>query len=121
NRSVSLKVSANPNLQAVYAPGRIITSANFARIAAQAGQVVRFLAFGVFVIREDFRGANLTCKTGLLCGWPEPGSDVTSEFDAAGDASERNRLESLLKEGQVCWVELYVNAFDYNTDIQRKP
>jgi hypothetical protein len=118
---VSLKVSVNPNLQAVYAPRGIITSAKFARIAAQAGQVVRFLAFGVFAIPENFRGANSPCETGLLCGWPEPGFDVTREFDAAGDVGDRNRLESLLKDGQVCWVELYVNAFDYKTEIQRKP
>ena len=112
---------ANLNLQAVYAPGEIVTSEKLAQIANQAGQSVRFLAFGVIAISEWFHGADAPCKTCLLCGWPEPAADVTREFDAAGHSGDRNRLESLLKNGQVCWAELYVNAFDYKTEIQRKP
>jgi hypothetical protein len=111
----------NPNLQAVYTPGEIVTSAELAEIATQAGQAVRFLAFGVIAIPEKFRGTKSPCSTGLLCGWPEPGTDATREFDAACVVNDRDRLEHLLEEGHVRWFELYVNQFDYSRHVEHKP
>ena len=112
---------ANLNLQAVYTPGGIVTSEKLAQIATQAGQSVRFLALGAIAISKWFQGTDAPCKTGLLCGWPEPANDVTREFDATGLVANRDRLGQFLKEGKICWIELYVNQYDYASHIQRKP
>jgi hypothetical protein len=112
---------ANLNLQAVYTPGGIVTSEKLAQIAKQAGQSVRFLALGAIAISKRFQGTDAPCETGLLCGWPEPANDVTQEFDAAGLVANGDCLGQFLKEGRVCWVELYVNQYDYASHIQRKP
>jgi hypothetical protein len=112
---------ANLNLQAVYTPGGIVTSEKLAQIAKQAGQSVRFLALGAIAIPDQFHGRDAPCETGLLCGWPEPANDVTREFDATGLVANRDRLGQFLKEGKICWIELYVNQYDYASHIQRKP
>jgi hypothetical protein len=111
----------NANLQAVYTPRGIVTTARFSTIAGQAGHAVRFLSFGVFVDPKKFRGSKEPCETRLLCGWPEPEIDITREFDAACEANQREHLVELLKSGNISWIEFYVNPFDYAAYIQRKP
>lgn len=113
------------NLLAVYTPNAPITSLRFARIAAESGYAVRFVNFGVYVTPEKFRGhkASLAAasETYLLCGWQEPGNDHTSQFDAAGDAGDRDAIGTLLKEGDISWVELYTDKFDYQSQVKRFP
>jgi hypothetical protein len=113
------------NLLAVYAPRLPITSQRFAQIAAEAGYAVRFVKMGVYINPERYRGDKTSMagatETFLLCGWIEPGNDVTVAFDAAADGNDRDSVGKLLKKGDVSWVELYTDKFDYDTQTKRFP
>jgi len=108
---------------AVYSPKGPIQSQKLVTIAAKAGYTVRFVSFDLFVNPEKYRGrkATLANDSCLLCGWKEPGTQITTDFDAAADHGERETLIKLLKEGPVSWFELYTNKFNYADHIKRFP
>jgi hypothetical protein len=114
-------VATNLNLLAVYARGDAVSTAEMARIAARAGFAVRFLSFGIFAHAGEVCGNVKPCETCLLCGWQEPGTVTTREFDAACRMRDREKLTKLMKSEDVSWVELYTNHFDYEGLIRKKP